>query len=235
MNAIDSGARASPGELSEAFKRAANQYNLCPNRLWSVAKENLPKLLPDDKSIISHEKRELHELCTFDFCEYSQRDFTAVEQRHECGGTKECVRLQGLFSRDTLNTAAKSGKSTVWSLDGKSIIAPPLPFMAISHVWSDGTGTGGQDGEVNDCLYSFFQRVANNFNATESGGTLSVFPETRPRVPRLSGRSTAITKTPESLWSMTASFETGNGSTPELHALPFLCHPGSVEAGPRWS
>jgi len=99
MDVIDLGAGASPGELSKAFERATKRYNnLCPNRVWSVAKENLLKLLPDDKSIISHEKHEQHKICTFDFCKHSQRDFMAVEQRHECIEKKECVRLQGLFS-----------------------------------------------------------------------------------------------------------------------------------------
>ncbi|KAJ5887712.1 hypothetical protein N7495_007753 [Penicillium taxi] len=36
--------------------------------------------------------------------------------------------------------------------------------MAVSHVWSDGTGTGAwQDGEVNECLYSFFRDIAEQF------------------------------------------------------------------------
>lgn len=87
----------STGELVKAFERATNEFSLCPNRVWAVAKEDLPKLLSAIKSIPGHEK---HEQCTFDFCEYSQRDFTAVEQRHECKN-KGCIRLLGLFPRDT--------------------------------------------------------------------------------------------------------------------------------------
>lgn len=132
----------------------------------SVAREDLPKLMPDGNSILDRdksEKRENHELCTFDFCEYSQRDFTAVEQRHECK-KKKCFQLQDLFSREMLAIAANGGKSTVWSLDGHYMIEPPRPYMAISHVWSDGTGTGAwRDGEVNECLYSFFQGIAKQF------------------------------------------------------------------------
>ncbi|KAH8748283.1 hypothetical protein F5883DRAFT_436614, partial [Diaporthe sp. PMI_573] len=150
---------ASP-KLLQDFERATKEFKLCPNRVWAVAKEKLPKLMPDCGSIPGHEE---HELCTFDFCEYSQRDFTAVKQRHECEEEK-CGRLQHLFSRDTLKAATTNGKSTVWCLDGKSMIEPPQPYMAISHVWSDGTGIGAwPDGEVNECLYSFFQVIARQF------------------------------------------------------------------------
>lgn len=156
-------------KLLKAFERVPGEFNLCPHRVWAVARENLPKLVPDGNSIPGHDKYEKreehknHELCTFDFCEYSQRDFTAVKQRHECK-EDDCVQLQGLFLREALKNAAENGKSTVWSLDGRSMIEPPLPYMAISHVWSDGTGTGAwRDGEVNECLYGFFQRIAKQF------------------------------------------------------------------------
>ncbi|KAF4246792.1 hypothetical protein CNMCM8980_008184 [Aspergillus fumigatiaffinis] len=36
--------------------------------------------------------------------------------------------------------------------------------MAISHVWSDGTGAGAwRDGEVNECLYLYFRGIAEHF------------------------------------------------------------------------
>ncbi|KAF9771026.1 hypothetical protein IL306_011349 [Fusarium sp. DS 682] len=157
--------------LLEAFERATRptkEFRLCPNRVWAVAKEKLPKLMPGSKWIPGNSKSEtgdeMHELCTFDFCEYSQRDFTAVQQRHECKEKQRCRRLQYLFSRDTLEAAAENEKSTVWGLNGKSMMEPTRPFMAISHVWSDGTGTGTwPDGEVNECLYTFFRGIARQF------------------------------------------------------------------------
>src|SRR5947208_1978534 len=127
-------------DILEAFDTATKHF-ICPNRVWAVAKKDLPKLIPDDKTIRGPDNQDKHEQCTFDFCEQSRRDFTAVEQRHECK-EKECVRLQWLFSRDTLKDAAETGKSTVWRLDGRSTLNSSLPYMAISHVWSDGTGTG---------------------------------------------------------------------------------------------
>ncbi|KAJ5708044.1 hypothetical protein N7488_007845 [Penicillium malachiteum] len=39
------------------------------------------------------------------------------------------------------------------------------PYMAISHVWADGTGTGAwQAGTVNECLYAFFESIAKFFS-----------------------------------------------------------------------
>ncbi|KNB20746.1 hypothetical protein FOXG_22917 [Fusarium oxysporum f. sp. lycopersici 4287] len=190
-------------ELLKAFQKATAELKLCPNRVWTVARKHLPKLLPDWKSIPNsgseHEEHSNykgssnHESCTFDFCEYSQRDFTAVQQRHECQvlhkcheghecqeghrcqeghecqegrecKRRHCVQLRGLFPRKMLNNAAERGVSTVWGLDGKSMIEPPQPYMAISHVWSDGTGTGTRrDGVVNECLYTFFREIAKRF------------------------------------------------------------------------
>ena len=104
-----------------------------------------------------------HEICTFEFCEYSQRDFTAINQRHECRD-KKCDRLQGLFSRQVLEQAARANELTVWRLDGRSMISRLRPYMAVSHVWSDGTGAGKWlDGEVNECLYNFFRQIAVQF------------------------------------------------------------------------
>ncbi|KAL6239485.1 hypothetical protein BDW75DRAFT_119803 [Aspergillus navahoensis] len=54
------------------------------------------------------------------------------------------------ISRRILEKAASSGKSTVWNLAGTAMVEPPQPYMAVSHVWSDGTGTGAwRHGEVN--------------------------------------------------------------------------------------
>jgi hypothetical protein len=135
-------------ELLEAFERATIGFNLCPNRVWAVAKEKLPKLMPNSESISGHEK---HEICNFDFCEYSQRDFTGVEQRHECK-EKKCGLLQYLFSRDTLEEATTS---TVWGLDGKSMIDPPQPY----NLWQSPTcgqtelelGLGQMEKTTNAC------------------------------------------------------------------------------------
>ena len=180
--------------LLNAFNRATRELNLCRNRVWTVAGTGLPELLPDFKKLPKSGSENTHESCTFDFCEYALRDFTAVQQRHECEELHECLeghdcgedhrcqeghecrglnqckrrrcmQLRGLFSRTILNDAAERSESTVWRLDGKAMVKPSQPYMAISHVWSDGTGAGAwRDGEVNECLYAFFREIANQFH-----------------------------------------------------------------------
>ena len=149
----------------EAIHRTKEEFKLCPNRVWAVAKSLperehiLPSLIPPagDITVKGHKG---HQECTFDFCEYSRRDFTAVEQRHEsspCG----CRPLYDMFHEYSLNEAIRNGQLTAWTLDGRSMIKPPQPFMAISHVWSDGTGAG--QGQVNTCLYDLFKDIAEQF------------------------------------------------------------------------
>ncbi|KAI7974824.1 hypothetical protein EIK77_004916 [Talaromyces pinophilus] len=163
-------------DLLKAFHRTTRELKLCPNRIWAVAGEDLPKLLPDACSVVNvnspeddkdetDNDKDRHDSCTFDFCEYSQRDFTAVQQRHECSDPAKCSQLRNRFPRAALEKAIKhGGDSTVWNLAGTAILSAQRPFMAISHVWSDGTGTGAWgDGEVNVCLYDFFRNIAQQF------------------------------------------------------------------------
>ena len=153
-------------DLSKALKQATETFGLCPNRVWAVAGKFLPSLIPSKdltRACDEDNKLQNHEMCTYDFCEYSQRDFTAVDQRHECSN-KGCDLLQGQFLRQELESAARANTSTVWRLDGLEMVPPLQPYMAISHVWSDGTGAGKwPDGEVNECLYNFFKRIALQF------------------------------------------------------------------------
>ncbi|KAJ5173842.1 ankyrin repeats (3 copies) domain-containing protein [Penicillium coprophilum] len=150
-------------ELLQAFEIATVQLKFCPNRVWAVAGEDLPNLLPHVETHEDHIERNKHELCTFDFCEYSRRDFTSVPQRCECK-TEDCRKIGYQFPRRVLDEAARSGKSTVWKLAGQVMLESPRPFMAVSHVWSDGTGAGSwQEGEVKECLYGFFRDIAEDF------------------------------------------------------------------------
>ncbi|KAJ5614382.1 hypothetical protein N7528_008036 [Penicillium herquei] len=154
-------------DLLEAFERATLDIKLCPNRVWAVAGEKLPDLLPQNTQILSQHKirhdHSLHQSCNLEYCEYSQRDFTAVQQRHECKSAS-CMQMRGRFPREILHHAASSGSSTVWNLAGNAMLESPRPYMAISHVWSDGTGSGAwEDGRVNECLYNFFREIAEQF------------------------------------------------------------------------
>ncbi|CAI7673662.1 unnamed protein product [Penicillium bialowiezense] len=156
-------------EVLKAYQKAIG-LNLCPNRVWAVAGENIAKLLPKSLMIPVEKGQndennnfENHDECTSNFCEYSQRDFTRVQQRHECIEEENCKPLD-MFPRDALDYAAEAEESTVWTLEGNHLLDLPQPYMAISHVWADGTGTGAwEEGEVNECLWEFFRDIAKQF------------------------------------------------------------------------
>ncbi|KAF2180430.1 hypothetical protein K469DRAFT_278942 [Zopfia rhizophila CBS 207.26] len=153
----------------EAVRRADKW---CPNRIWALAHAHekgeraLPNLIPSSPGVLEHVPPHAdHQFCTFDLCEHSCRDFTAVKRAHEPRDSHcTCKPHNDLFPEAELNLAAIQGQSTAWELAGRSTIKPPQPFMAVSHVWSDGTGTGGwPHGEANQCLYSFFKGIAQRF------------------------------------------------------------------------
>jgi hypothetical protein len=178
-------------DLIKAFERREYQ-GLCPNRIWNAwqackahpeqedrRSELLTFLEELGTTLKDALKHEDHSACNFDFCEFSNRNFTAVQQYHERRPYEEeeqtkidenhkskkvCFPLRGLFNDGKLVEAVKSKKRTAWSLDGSAILEHPRPFMAISHVWSDGTGTGTWPSkQVNECLYSYFKGVAERF------------------------------------------------------------------------
>ncbi|KAH6632877.1 hypothetical protein F5144DRAFT_490426, partial [Chaetomium tenue] len=154
-------------EVWEALRNATEEFGLCPNRVWAVARLHWEreKILPCLMSRRPNEPmqgHQGHDACTIDLCEHSQRDFTSVKQRHESQDCA-CTPIYHRFPIRFLEKATLSGRLAAWSLDGKSIIEPNRPFMAISHVWSDGTGTGAEDTGVNRCLFAYFKTIAERF------------------------------------------------------------------------
>lgn len=176
--------------LREEIERASKNYGFCPNRIWQIDSQlrhhefHLTALFQEFNETLSDSlakamAHEDHSACTFDYCEFSNRNFTAVQQYHEpevseaddAESVKErhmnksiCSPLSDLFREDTLFAAAMAGLPTAWKFDGRALIGHPRPFMAISHVWSDGTGSGPWGpGHVNECLYVYFKRLAERF------------------------------------------------------------------------
>ncbi|KAJ5729092.1 uncharacterized protein N7483_003600 [Penicillium malachiteum] len=88
-----------------------------------------------------------------------------IQQRHECDNEVRCTSMPVSFPRDVLYKAAIRERPTAWALSGETILPSYLPYMAISHVWSDGTGAGAwKDGSVNECLYELFENIARKFH-----------------------------------------------------------------------
>lgn len=176
--------------LRDEIERASKDYGFCRNRIWQIDSQlrdhecHLTGLFEEFREVYSENlihamAHEDHAACTFDYCEFSSRNFTAVQQYHEPGFSEEddtesikkkhrdksiCSPLSELFREDILFRAANAGMPTAWKLDGRTLIEHPRPFMAISHVWSDGTGSGPWGpGHVNECLYVYFKRLAERF------------------------------------------------------------------------
>jgi ankyrin repeat protein len=189
LMAFHRGKAKSPGAAQESDDKllevlsTASEYGLCPNRIWAVARgledgiESLPVLFPPKDLELGRifgrqgehdkqqkEERDLHRECTFDVCEQSQINFTSISQRHEsptCRLDEHCQTLDRLFPRAVLEQAVKENGPTAWLLNGAATIKEGQKYMAISHVWSDGTGTGAWDGlKVNRCLFHFFRKLA---------------------------------------------------------------------------
>ncbi|KAF3903899.1 Ankyrin-3 [Dactylellina cionopaga] len=149
------------------IERVTAKFDLCQNRVWEVARsldpEKREKLLeiPYSVRVTQAGSHKGHDQCTFDFCEHSRLDFTGVSQRHECSDGKCTTKY---FDTTTLEKALIAGKLSAWALDGSGMVERPKSFMAISHVWSDGTGSGAwPPGQVNQCLFDFFKKIAEKF------------------------------------------------------------------------
>ncbi|KAG8668363.1 hypothetical protein FPOAC1_007742 [Fusarium poae] len=155
----------------KSVQRAAREVDnlrICKNRLWNLVNVSdrkhgdLPDIvmsLSDCGEPLAHQK---HDICTPSKCQDAQMDSTKVEQLHKCEG-KDCE--QKTFPVELLATNIEVGKSTAWVCN-TSKASPQLNFnnkdyIAISHVWSDGTGVGVKNaGTVNKCLYDFFEQTA---------------------------------------------------------------------------
>jgi ankyrin repeat protein len=166
-------------QVIEALEKPTKKYQICPNRIWAIANSlpekeaAIPQLFPPvdprlEDTFAGQKGGEIaeqhkHNFCTASFCEQSQVNFTSVSQRHESPHCKiqKCSVIEDRFQPVRLNEAANSGRPTAWSLDGRRTVISPESYMAISHVWSDGTGTGTwKAGQVHGCLYNFFRSLA---------------------------------------------------------------------------
>src|SRR5262249_51208779 len=153
----------------------SRKFKLCRNRLWSVVKN-----INDDKDrtlfltmlgdveegkLGKHDDDHIH--CTFEFCENWRMNTTQVDQRHESDKDPGGTCSPSILADDKLlKNAVDSNSPTAWRLDRKGLIEDSKleSFMAISHVWADGTGKGILPaGQVNSCLYEYFEERASKF------------------------------------------------------------------------
>ncbi|KAK4225838.1 putative kinesin light chain [Podospora fimiseda] len=162
---------ASLPSIEKAFKKVPG-LKLCKHRFWSFVnlaerkQSDLPDLvdaLDRRQDLLVHEG---HDSCAASMCGASHQDSTKLPQVHKCAGRVDGTCEQRKYPVDDVVDAFERGMGTAWSCRNPQ--KPKLahtddPYIAISHVWSDGTGVGLKSkGTVNRCLFDFFGRIADS-------------------------------------------------------------------------
>lgn len=162
---------------------------LCPNRLWNVSLlgprgiadiRHIASMMIESPSLTRHDHSR-HRDCTLQSCLFNHDNSTLVQQAHKCasgdckqatgfppdllnGAWHKTPELDGLHKVSKQSRGTSSWVPTSWQTSATgapSLCTPGQSYMAISHVWSDGTGTGMKEpGRVNSCLAKYFQQLA---------------------------------------------------------------------------
>lgn len=122
-----------------------------------------------------------HHNCTDEFCEFSDENSAMKRQLHKCS-SQSCDSIG--FPVEKLAKVILEGRKIEWKVipSSKGVLVPTLisvaewdmnsdvyksETLAISHVWSDGTGVGVKRlGEVNECLLAFFFDLAKSLECS---------------------------------------------------------------------
>ncbi|RSL86822.1 hypothetical protein CEP51_002600 [Fusarium floridanum] len=136
-----------------------------------------------------------HKRCTPGFCQQGNMDSTKVTQWHSTEGHNSCEPLE--FDLELVNEAVVKGHSTAWICDQKyeqpELIEDGNDYVAISHVWSDGTGVGDSQRDnksasmVNSCLWEYWQTMVDQVWKESYNGVPAVWWDTIS-IPRESGK-----------------------------------------------
>lgn len=187
--------RLNPYYEAKAIKISRDYHGRgpCPNRLWNVSMlgsggvADFPQVanmaISKVITLEAQAQDNPHHHCTEQLCLFSHLNSTLVPQRHVCN-SRNCG-LVSLFPKNILNHAfsraqkVKGGtpqqsQQSSWTCsswntttDDPTLCGVGEKYMAISHVWSDGTGERSRDsGEVNTCLMSYFTSVAERLGCS---------------------------------------------------------------------
>jgi Heterokaryon incompatibility protein (HET) len=143
---------------------AARNMSLCQARLWNLVKASdrqhldLPSIVDLARRIPLDDNRK-HKDCAEDFCRFADDNSTLVRQLHKC---QQNICNEYFFSPAKLEYAIELGLPTAWTVEqNPEVCCRPGEYMAISHVWADGTGLGlKRPGEINSCLTDYFVDIA---------------------------------------------------------------------------
>ncbi|RSL47579.1 hypothetical protein CEP51_015756 [Fusarium floridanum] len=105
-------------------------------------KEREPRNEEDQDKLATEEN--VHTNCTPGFCQGGNVDSTKVKQWHKCKDRDSCEQVP--FDLKLVDAAVDRAGRTAWICDQRfqqpGLIAEGNDYVAISHVWSDGTGVG---------------------------------------------------------------------------------------------
>lgn len=156
------------------------RLGICPSRLWNLAvgrSNDFDYMLLILNHLSEYEQqfcvtRPSHDECTEELCIRAFDGSATTQQLHKCPGS-DCGTFE--FPIEKLNEAFRPlGSPTPWipSAWDISIWGPGAKphlldqgkqFIAISHVWSDGTGSGlNRQGAVNTCLIQYWVSIAKS-------------------------------------------------------------------------
>jgi hypothetical protein len=158
--------------VMEALRKAKSS-GLCKNRLWNLLnimerrEVDLPGLMESTEKYPAF-RHEGHGECETNYCEFNHLDTTKMKQLHkiEHQRTDNCPQI--IYPVKDLEISVDNGKGSVWSRHGYQMAEPGSKYVAISHVWLDGTGIGAGGragiGKVNKCLADFFLRIVDRLH-----------------------------------------------------------------------
>ncbi|KAK3995156.1 putative kinesin light chain [Cladorrhinum sp. PSN332] len=162
---------ASLPSIEKASKKVPG-LKLCKHRFWSFVNlaERKQSDLPDLVDALVRRQKQLehkdHDSCTASRCDASHQDSTKLPQIHKCTANDDGACEQREYPVDDVVEAFERGKGTAWSRRdprNPKLAHTDDPYIAVSHVWSDGTGVGlKKKGTVNSCLFDFFGRIAES-------------------------------------------------------------------------
>lgn len=162
------------GAATSAALKEAEGLAVCKNRLWNMINVS-DRQQADLADVVNALRRrpsirhgEDHQLCSQTRCHGAHTDSTRVEQLHKIPGDDHAKSQEYcppvVFPVGLLPAAVLGGQATAWSVADAAppqLLRPGESYVAISHVWSDGTGIGTSGhGVVHNCLYRYFAHVA---------------------------------------------------------------------------
>ncbi|RSL72609.1 hypothetical protein CEP53_001069 [Fusarium sp. AF-6] len=136
------------------------QSNFCRRRLWNLVLAcrsgiaSIPSIMSILDTMPATDTR-AHAQCTPETCQFDEENSTTVRQLHQCGLSESDHRIKCDPSKLNHSTLPHNA----WTMKRELTAGK---FMAISHIWLDGTGSSinTEAGTVNECLFEFFTSVA---------------------------------------------------------------------------